>query len=399
MSTTTPKRIKALVVDDEDAWGEGLETQSRKLSTSQMDVEFKNRFSDALKCIQENPDIDVVVVDLFLDDKLAFDFIFEARKLGALIPFVIVSQVSKTDIASFADKDLISGMIQSSAADFIEKSDIKRFLTFQQKIRDAMNNFHKQTEITIQNIEKRQREYLIEAYYVISELRLLRDIIFSYFKKVKISSFENICSAIDDRLNRIEHFLGSAYFDLDPHPQSRGRVLTPTLSVTPTTTQERKQELDLLDMVPYCPQQRQLKKRLIADCKTLQKKLERRADIHDVCKKLHSELASVADDSVIESVFFRIADKRSLLTVQQGIEVIYQLSLIYEDGGKKERIPALDAAAAIMLLDDGKVTEAAAYLKSARQRAAKLGNETLVATIDAIIPEEAAIENASRTQA
>jgi hypothetical protein len=388
------KRIKVLVVDDDESWGEGLNSQSKTLSNSELDVEFKNRYADGLRCIKEEHDIDVVVVDLFLDDrKVAFDFIIEAQRLGVVAPFVIISQASKQELLDSQDQDLLGQMIQSPAADFIEKNDVKPFVVFQNKIREALQNFRHQTEITISNIERRQREYLMEVFYIVSELRLLREIIGSYATKIKISAFNNLCSAIDERLDRIEHFTGSAYYELAPEPTSKTRALTDR-SRSLVQAKRKVRELSVTDIVPFCPHRDRITKRLTKNYKRLRRKLKVRGDIHKICKSLHADLAAVANDSIIERVFFQIAGDKRSLPLSSGIRVIYELSVIYERIGKKYRIPALDAAAAIMLIDEGKMTEAAAYLKSARRRAAALGNDKFCATIDAIAPEE--IENGRR---
>lgn len=105
--------MKILVVDDHTLIREALYGVMRELRDDTTIIEAPDSLR-AMRCIEENPDLELIVLDLYLPDGSGFDLLAELRQRAPTIAVVVLSASN--------DRDDIVRALDLGALGFIPKS-------------------------------------------------------------------------------------------------------------------------------------------------------------------------------------------------------------------------------------------------------------------------------------
>lgn len=105
--------MKILVVDDHALIREALRGVLKELKDDAVIIEAPDS-RQAMRCIEDNPDLELILLDLYLPDRGGFDILAELRERHPAISVVVLS-VS-------GDRDDISRALDLGALGFIPKS-------------------------------------------------------------------------------------------------------------------------------------------------------------------------------------------------------------------------------------------------------------------------------------
>lgn len=105
--------MKILVVDDHVLIREALRGVLKELAGEATIIEAPDS-RRAMQCLSEHPDLELILLDLYLPDRSGFDLLAELRERWPAIPVVVLS--------ASTDRDDISRALDLGALGFIPKS-------------------------------------------------------------------------------------------------------------------------------------------------------------------------------------------------------------------------------------------------------------------------------------
>jgi DNA-binding NarL/FixJ family response regulator len=108
-----PTEMKVLVIDDHALIREALRSVLRELKHDAMIIEAAN-YRQAIRVINENPDLSLVLLDLGLPDRNGFDVLVELRERFPATATVVLSALN--------DRDNLARAFDLGALGFIPKS-------------------------------------------------------------------------------------------------------------------------------------------------------------------------------------------------------------------------------------------------------------------------------------
>jgi CheY-like chemotaxis protein len=360
MTTEPPGKLRILVVDDNEQWLDSLQNQSNKLARSKLEIQASSSFSDGLRFIENNKEVDVVVVDYFLDrGHLASEFISKARELGLIVPYVIVSGAQSVDLLN--DSSDIDNLVQSAPSDFIEKIDIKSFISFQDRIFQSYRKFQENLMNALSSYLQTQKEGLQGMWILCCEIRLLHSTIESYAKKIDDPSFSRVCSVISRDTDCLLSYL-SGLFNLFPdgqHGRSGGLIENAEI--------RSNNGLGVADCIPYSSQ----KKSLLLWLKSCEKKLDKIDPNTENLSSMVSYVIKKEDKSkqqFAELVILHLADRFATLgRPQHGADLLYCLSQALARRRQNKRVAGTDLLTAAYLIENGYPEEAYFYVAAAEK--------------------------------
>jgi CheY-like chemotaxis protein len=383
MSDQSPEKLRVLVVDDDRQWLDTLQTQSRKLNRSKLEIEASHSFSEGLQFLKKNKEIDVVVVDYFLDHShVGSDFINKAREMGRMVPYVIVSGAQSSDVVSDATK--LDDLVQSAPTDFIEKMDIASFIIFQDRIFESHRKFREKVIATLATYFESQKASLQNMWVLGCELRLLHQTASSYLEKIDVPSFGNLSGAIRDDIERLLSYLNRS---LDMIPDSsdftRGRGLVQSAELSARSPNRLKVD----DYVPYSKERDRLLA-LLRECE------ENLSDLSgskaSVFKNLVSSVFEQEEQGkqhIAEVVVLHLADRLAEQgQTESGVDLLYDLSQALARRRENARVASTDMLTAAFLYEHGKPQQAATYVSAAKKLAQRLSNSGMAETFHRLLP-------------
>jgi CheY-like chemotaxis protein len=380
VNTPSPDKINVLVVDDDPSWWQPFEDQSKTLSSSFVDIKTSSSFQEGLARLNDDDSFDIVLVDLFLDhDQLAFDFIEKAKKQGHFLPYVITSQqVKKTALSS---KDRLEQYLSLNVADYIEKRELKRLSTLQDRLRERLNDFLNTLSGLLNLYFTNQIGQSEKTYLLSHEISALSMLLLSYSGKIKNRSFNRICHKIRDLSDQnidssLTAFAGAPFSEPDI-VRLKLNVSSPEGSQSPL--------LLLEDFIPYHLRTRALQ----ATVRRLQRlgaeenlHIERiKSSIYDLLKLGHDFDAAIIERIVLQLALYLTLRKR----VDMAVDTLYFLSQLYAKEGKSERIPLIDLMIANILFDNNQSADALPYIRSAKKAISALKVDSLKPVLDAAL--------------
>ena len=359
------------------------------ISSPDFQIDASIRYADGIDVILKQPDIDIVVVDLFLDNNhTAIEFIGAARAAGAQCQFVIATNATKSYLLSAERGDLFNEIINSQAIKFFEKNEINSFRLFKQKITQAFEQASSRMGDEIQRINKINNDTLLQIEKLSSELYLYSKIISSYQQKIKSELFARLCSLSLDRLEKIKHSSSmehrqSSSFRHDDLAQSSAARLPPSstqfdCSLTPKSK----------DLIPCSPNQKLLIDTLSRFTKKLRREFIQRASYEFEFKQLVTSFSSCSDDLPIESVFVALAGEIFPKSIELRVDFLEYISRHFDRNGMQEKSIGLLVVISLMLLEDNRLEESSQYLIAAKRKTIASGKDYMLNNIRDIHPLE-----------
>jgi CheY-like chemotaxis protein len=372
------KKISVLVVDDRPEWWMSFQAKSKKSPSSFINIHTSSTFEDGLVALSRDKTFDIVVVDLHLDhDRNAFQFIEEAKKQGNFLPYAITSQEAKN--SALGNEDTMKKYIESQAADYIEKSEIKRLSIFQDRIRNVLNAllFALQGMLQLYIIEQMQKDE--KLYLINQEMIWMTRLLASYSTKVKTKSFDRLCKSLSALAEQCAAMSNdSLRRGLSPAHADILQLKTGPAAADSAT------ELLLEDCIPYGqpPVTVRNVRHLGALCRARNASAEK---VQNALAKLQEDKPDL-QNSEVELLTLHVAESFARSNrIDTGVEVLYFLSQLYANKGRTERVALVDLLIANFLIQHDRPSQAMSFLKSASAYTDATADPALKSAIEATL--------------
>jgi CheY-like chemotaxis protein len=374
MSTESPTKLRVLVVDDDKQWLDALLLQGAELSrTTKLDIEATNSFREGIQFLEDDRNVDVIVVDYFLDHShLASEFITKARAMGLAVPYVIISGAESNAVVN--DRGQLDSLVQSSPSDFIEKIEIRSFRKFQDRIFESHRKFRENVAASMTAYFVEQKVVLHSIYILSAEIRSLHQLVRSYSAKVNEASFSELCAVIESDVDGILAYVRHAEDLLPDHP-TLNKMLT--FLENQEVRSRGSQKLQTSHYIPYSKN----RKRTVSWLKRWEGKLLGPQKNSVSIKALLSSLLEREDESsyqFAERITLHLAEQcAGKGYLERGVDLLFYLSQLFAGRRENKRVAGVDMLTAAYLCEHGRTEEAANYLHSARTVSGRLNDREM----------------------